>query len=101
MRHGTTEQEAVTESLIQITAGSDTTATVIRTTMLYIMTNPRVYRRLREEMRAAITAGQVSSPITNEEAKKLPYLQVSGSGYRESPGRFVPTGGIAYRVGGG
>lgn len=78
MRHGMTEKEAVTESLIQITAGSDTTATVIRTTMLYIMTTPRVYQRLREEMRAAIAAGQVSSPITNEEAKRLPYLQVSG-----------------------
>ena len=35
-------------------AGSDTTATAIRTTMLYIMTTPRIYTKLLQEISDAI-----------------------------------------------
>jgi hypothetical protein len=58
-------------------AGSDTTAAVIRVTMLHIMSSPQVYQKLKEEIRSAIKEGKVSTPITNAEAKTLPYLQVS------------------------
>jgi cytochrome P450 len=52
-------------------AGSDTTATAIRTTFLYVITNPRILSKLRAE----ISASSISSPIRDSEAKKLPYLQ--------------------------
>lgn len=75
MRHGMTQKEIEVETIIQLAAGSDTTATTIRATMLYIMTTPRVYFKLKAEIRTAVGSGNVSLPITNDQAKGLPYLQ--------------------------
>ncbi|KAH6648376.1 cytochrome P450 [Truncatella angustata] len=84
-RHGLDVNEIKNETILQLTAGSDTTATVIRCTMLYLMTCPRVYRRLKMEIKEAIASG-VSHPITNAQAKKLPYLQaVIWEGIRMRP----------------
>ena len=44
--HGLTQLEAESESLLQILAGSDSTATTIRVTFLYMLTNPTVYSKL-------------------------------------------------------
>jgi hypothetical protein len=107
-RHGITEQEAVTEASLQIIAGTDTTATAIRTTLLYIITNPQVLRSLQAEID---TASVPSCIISDEQAKTLPYLQsVIKEGLRICPpgsglfpkktppegdtinGRFVPGG---------
>lgn len=76
IRHGMTERQCYTESLFQIAAGSDTTATAIRATLLYIMTTPRAYHALQAEIDGAIKAGKISNPATNAEANNLPYLQV-------------------------
>jgi cytochrome P450 len=77
-------------------AGSDTTATAIRSTFLYIITNPRVLSRLRAETSSAL----LSSPITDAEARKLPYLQaIIKEGLRIWPpiaallSKEVPAGG--------
>ncbi|AEO61226.1 cytochrome P450 monooxygenase [Thermothelomyces thermophilus ATCC 42464] len=75
IRHGLTRRQCETESLVQIVAGSDTTATAIRTGLLYLMTNPRAYRALQAEIDEGIRDGRISSPITSAEAAKLPYLQ--------------------------
>ena len=56
-------------------AGSDTTATAIRSTFLHLITTPPILLKLRAEMDAAIASGTISDPITNSEAKTLPYLQ--------------------------
>lgn len=50
--HGLSEAQANNEAVLQVMAGSNTTATAIRATMLYIITTPRVYRRLQEEIDA-------------------------------------------------
>jgi cytochrome P450 len=64
------------ETFGQIGAGTDTTATAIRMTMLHLMTNPDAYRKLQTEVDTAIGDGRIkSSPITDAEAKQLPYLQ--------------------------
>ena len=52
--------------------GTDTTATTIRTTMLYIMTHSQVYRKLQAEIDSACCEGKI---ISDKEAKTLPYLQ--------------------------
>lgn len=58
-------------------AGSDTSASALRVTMFYIMSCPRVYQKLKAEIRTAIREGRASSPvITVAEAKQLSYLQV-------------------------
>ncbi|KAK6200812.1 hypothetical protein LQW54_009476 [Pestalotiopsis sp. IQ-011] len=99
MIHGLNAQDIKNETLIQIVAGSDTTATAIRSTMLYLMTTPRVYSRLGAEIREAVASG-VSKPITVDQAKKLPYLQaVIWEGLRMRPPaiygfyKVIPPGG--------
>jgi cytochrome P450 len=77
MRHGLDKVQCDAELPVVVVAGSDTSASVIKATMLYLMTTPRVYNRLQTEIDEAIKAGKVSSPITQPEAKQLSYLQVS------------------------
>ncbi|TPX14017.1 uncharacterized protein E0L32_000411 [Thyridium curvatum] len=75
IRHGLTRRQCETEALFQVMAGSDTTATAIRTTMLYIMTTPHIYTKLLQEISNAIRDGKASKPITSAEAENLPYIQ--------------------------
>ncbi|KAK3988270.1 putative cytochrome P450 E-class, group I [Cladorrhinum sp. PSN332] len=75
VNHGLPYTSAWLETFGQIGAGSDTTATAIRMTLFYLMTNRDSYRKLQEEIDAAATQGRVSSPVTDEEGKDLPYLQ--------------------------
>ncbi|KAK8094235.1 hypothetical protein PG997_000920 [Apiospora hydei] len=80
MRNGLFGDELKTESLLQIVAGSDTTAGSLRGTMLYLMAHPRVYRALQDEIDAAVRAGKAPSAesgevITYAQTKALPYLQ--------------------------
>lgn len=89
VKHGLTEEEAESETLLQVyvpfpfpatlsltecsIAGSDTTAGAIRSTMLFIMTNHHVVNRLRSEITAhAIPSTRV---VTDAEARAMPYLQ--------------------------
>ncbi|KAK0609483.1 cytochrome P450 [Immersiella caudata] len=69
IRHGLTEEEAANEAILQATAGSDTSATTIRTVMLPLQSNPIAYRKLQPGIDAAITAGTISSPIKDSEAR--------------------------------
>lgn len=75
VKHGLGQKDAEAEALVQIIAGSETTATAIQATILHIITTPRVYRRLQDELDEAITAGRISSPITNDEAENFKYLK--------------------------
>ncbi|KAJ5417304.1 uncharacterized protein N7487_000854 [Penicillium crustosum] len=79
MRHGLAGDELRTEALEQILAGSETTASAIRGTLLYIMTNPRVYFKLQQEVDDAVHRGLAPSMseglVTAAQAKGLPYLQ--------------------------
>ncbi|SPO01775.1 related to pisatin demethylase (cytochrome P450) [Cephalotrichum gorgonifer] len=75
IRHGLTKEEAQREALLNVIAGSDTTATTIRVAMLHLLSSPSAYRKLQEEIDYAIRDGRVSSPVTDPEARQLPYLQ--------------------------
>lgn len=55
-------------------AGSDTTSTAIQSTLLAIISNPRVYEALKSEIRNAVNDNLISFPIQASEAKQLPYL---------------------------
>ncbi|KAK2054176.1 cytochrome P450 [Colletotrichum caudatum] len=72
--HGLTQEEASSEILMQILAGSDTTATAIRATFLYIITNPRISNTLQAEIESAKPSWPV---ITEAEARGMPYLQAA------------------------
>src|SRR3569833_3470631 len=78
MRHGLSREQCEAECVVQIIAGSDTTGTTICTALMFVLGTPRIYTRFMKEARSAIDAGLVSSsaPITYEQGRKLPYLQV-------------------------
>lgn len=111
IRHGLTQEEASGEALLQVVAGSDTSAGTIRSMMLNLLTNPTSYSKLRAEIEHGIATGKISSPITDAEAKALPYLQAiikealrimppaSGAFFKTVPpagdmidGKFIPGG---------
>lgn len=77
IRHGLTQDEASRESLLNVVAGSDTSATTIRLMMLSLLSNPLAYRKLQAEIDEGIRSGKISSPVTDMEARQLPYLQAA------------------------
>ncbi|KAI1502828.1 cytochrome P450 [Biscogniauxia marginata] len=96
IRHGLPRRQCEAEVLVQIIAGSDTTATAIRGTMLYIMSTPHVYFRLQREIDDAVASGKASTVIYEGLRMNLPF---SGLLMKEVPpegdtlgGRFVPGG---------
>ncbi|KAI0400645.1 cytochrome P450 [Xylaria palmicola] len=111
IKHGMTRRECELELAIQVPAGSETSTTAIRGIMLHLLSSPLSYQKLQDEIMASIRERRISNPITNEEAKGLPYLQaVINEGLRMIPpavtgfpkrvpaggdvlcGRFVPEG---------
>ena len=112
IRHGLGREELESETLTQITAGSDSTASALRMTLHYISTCPPVLERLLAEARAAVADGRISRPVIKDaEARRLLYLQccikeglriyppVTGllakavpKGGCEIDGKFVPEG---------
>jgi len=90
MRHGLSQPQCEAECVVQIIAGSDTTGTTIRTALLHLLSTPLIYNRFMQEARSAMAEGLVSpsAPITYEQAKKLPYLEVRSSSLIFSSLRF-------------
>lgn len=76
-------------------AGSDTTATVLRTIMANVATHAEVYSRLQAEIDAAAAKGRISSPVTDAEARKLSYLQAC---IKEGLRIWPPITGIMPRI---
>ena len=96
IRHGLTQQECEVESLLQILAGADSTATALRTTFLFILSSPSAYRKLQEEIATAVEAGDVTFPIIkNTETQALPFLQAC---IQEGLRMFMPLQGLAGKV---
>ncbi len=117
IKHGLSQEDAESETMIQMyvfastrglfrtwealtsvssLAGSDTTASAIRATMLHLVTNPPVLSKLLAELAGA----SISDPIKDVEARSLPYLQaVIKEGLRIHPPvtglmlKDVPAGG--------
>ncbi|KAK8230114.1 cytochrome P450 [Phyllosticta paracitricarpa] len=73
---GFSKTQLESETLIQITVGSDSTASGIRMTLYNIATNPSVLGKLRRELDAAVAAGRLARPVLSDaQARRLPYLQ--------------------------
>lgn len=87
IKHGLNQVECETEGLFMIIAGTESTASAIRSALMHTITTSHAYQALKQEIREAVKEGRVSSPITTAEAKKLPYLQVC---------RPIPTSFISY-----
>ena len=95
IRHGLDQEEVSGEALLQVVAGSDTSASTIRLVMLNLLSNPGAYRRLQAEIDKGIAAGKISSPIKDSEARQMPYLQaVIKEGLRIKP----PAAGLFFKA---
>lgn len=74
--HGLSRSQCEVEIMLQVVAGSDTTANVIRATMLLLATHPVAYARLQREINEATSTGLLSRPAASAEARThLPFLQ--------------------------
>ncbi|KAI1462123.1 cytochrome P450 [Annulohypoxylon moriforme] len=86
MEQGITKDEAINELMLQIVAGTDSTATATRMTMLFLVTNPIAYGKLQSEIDVVVSEGRISSPIKDSESRQLSYLQaVIKEGLRTFP----------------
>jgi cytochrome P450 len=65
--------EIVAEISIMMNAGSDTTAIAMNNAMYFLLKNPEVVRKLREEIDAVLSPSEVVAPY--EAVKHLPYLR--------------------------
>lgn len=77
IRHGLDQEEASRESLLNVVAGSDTSATTIRLMLVSLLSNPSAYSKLQREIDEGIRDGKISTPVTDHEARELPYLQAA------------------------
>ncbi|KAK0366314.1 hypothetical protein LTR59_001306 [Friedmanniomyces endolithicus] len=81
-------EEMVSNSVLMISAGSETTATMLSATTFQLLKNPAVMQKLKDEIRGRWTS---YSDITLEEVNKAPYLlAVLSEGLRYQPP--VPAG---------
>ena len=95
IRHGLSKKEASGEALLQVVAGTDTTATGLKTIVLHATTHPEIYRKLQTEIEEGISQGLISSPIKDAEARRLPFLQ---SVIKEGLRIRSPAGGAFFKT---
>ncbi|KAF3765591.1 putative cytochrome P450 monooxygenase [Cryphonectria parasitica EP155] len=100
LKHGLSPAEAELDLALLMPAGTETSITTIRGILMYLMVSPNAYQKLRQEITDGIREGRISSPVTSEETKHLPYLQaVLNEGMRLVPPvimglpKVVPAGG--------
>ena len=76
----------------KITAGSDTTAILLRTIFYTLLKHPQNMRRLIKELKSAREQGRLSNPVTWRETRKLPFLDACV----KEAGRLHPPFGLRY-----
>lgn len=72
IRHGLSRKQIQNETVLQVLAGSDTTAGAIRSILVPLMSNAQAQRKLLEEIDKVSVSG---SMVTDLEARSMPYLQ--------------------------
>ncbi|PCD26096.1 hypothetical protein AU210_012528 [Fusarium oxysporum f. sp. radicis-cucumerinum] len=113
INRGHTQRMCELQVPVLLTAGTETTATAIRSIIFHVIAAPDAYRKLQNEIDTAVADGRITtSPISFKEAKDLPYVAASiyealrmhppftgelmktvpPEGYTISDGRFVPGG---------
>ena len=96
IKHGLSQREAETEAVLNIMAGSDTTVTALRSIVLYIISNPVIYRKLQLELDTAANKHLLTGHfVRDSEARDLPYMQAC---VKEGLRVFPPTVGLMQKV---
>ncbi|KAK7404120.1 hypothetical protein QQX98_010078 [Neonectria punicea] len=92
INNGMTKEELIQQVFISIIAGSNSSAQVLRMTILSLITNPTAYASLISEIRHS--APLLSTPIAWAETQTLPYLQAV---VREGLRMWPPVGGLGFK----
>ena len=87
---GLSQTQCEAEAFLQIIAGSDSTTTILRSTLYLLSGNPGAYAKLRGEVDDAVQSGNSSDPVIKySDAQKLTYLgAVIWEGLRMYPPLF-------------
>ncbi|KAJ8115733.1 hypothetical protein ONZ43_g4599 [Nemania bipapillata] len=75
MKTDLSAEECQLDLSLLMPAGTETSIMTIRGTLLLLMSSPAIYRKLKQEIKDGIASGIISSPVSNEEAKSLEYMQ--------------------------
>lgn len=67
------EAEVLSDGLLAIVAGSDTTSTVLSGIFFYLLSNPACYKRLQEEVDGTFPVGE-GYPFDSAKLADMPYL---------------------------
>ncbi|KAK1775938.1 cytochrome P450 [Copromyces sp. CBS 386.78] len=93
------DNQIISDVLVNLLAGADTTAVALRAVFYYMLKNPSVYNKVSEEIQAA--GFDRSKPVPYSGARQLPYLEACvRESLRIHPAaamlleRYVPAGGI-------
>ncbi|EGO59223.1 hypothetical protein NEUTE1DRAFT_121081 [Neurospora tetrasperma FGSC 2508] len=93
------DNQIISDVLVNLLAGADTTAIALRAVFYYMLKNRSVYNRVSEEIQAA--GFDRSKPVPYSGARQLPYLEACvREALRIHPAaamlleRYVPAGGI-------
>lgn len=74
------EREILAVSGMTTIAGSETMTGALSNCFYFLLKHPHCMEKLKKELKEANEAGQLSSIVSHEEAKRLPYLQACVSG---------------------
>jgi Cytochrome P450 len=84
-----TQNDVLIGAYSTIVAGADTTWMSLGSVMHYLHKDPAKLAKLRDEIDSMATVGEISDPVTFDEAKKMPYLNAV---IKESQRMHSPTG---------
>jgi len=73
--HGLTQDEAEAEVMIAIVAGTDSAASLMRSTILFVLSHPRVLARLRAEVASTVPTLRLDEVVPDAKARGMVYLQ--------------------------
>ncbi|KAJ6057061.1 uncharacterized protein N7446_007961, partial [Penicillium canescens] len=102
------DNQVFSYTVSNMNAGSDTTAISLRAILYYTLKNPRVYKKLNEELNNAFEENRISLPVSwKQSQEQLPYLDaVIKEALRLHPAvglmleRIVPAEGLQLPHGG-
>ncbi|KAM3064749.1 hypothetical protein ACMFMG_012063 [Clarireedia jacksonii] len=98
IRNGVVGDELHSEALLIMTIGSINPLGAISGTLLHVITNPRVYSKLQDEVNNAVRDGKAPAAgeglISSAQARQLPYLQAT---IREGMRLWPPVDGLFAR----
>ncbi|RYP25425.1 hypothetical protein DL767_008397 [Monosporascus sp. MG133] len=92
IRHGLNQEETTVEALQLVLAGNDTSATIIRSMILGLLTNPGADSKLQKEIDSGVAVGGDQGRAADFAARSRPTFKTVPQGGGVIAGGFIPRG---------